>query len=172
MRGVVLRDKDVAVRCDRNRIGLEETVGRLAAAGLAQRHQDLAFGTKFKDLHATAVFGGIVGYPDIARSIDGEAIRHLQQATAEMAQHLAVRRKRDHGIEQRAGAAIGAAAVIGPDRAVGGDGDTCRRTPTASIGQRRETHAALKRIGGVVDARRARLSQSGLRPQQGRRDGE
>jgi hypothetical protein len=88
---VVLPDKDVAIGRDRHRVGLEATVGRLATAGLAQRHQDLAFGAEFEDLHAAAVFGGIVGHPDIAGRIHGKAMEHLQQATAEVAQHLAVR---------------------------------------------------------------------------------
>jgi hypothetical protein len=42
MGGMVLRDENIAIRSDRHRIGLEEAVLRLAAAGLAQRHQDLA----------------------------------------------------------------------------------------------------------------------------------
>ena len=81
-------------------VGLKKSVRRLAAAGFAQCHQYLAVGAEFIDLPAATVFGGIIGHPGIAGIIDGEAMRHLKQAAAEMAEHLAVRRKGDDGIER------------------------------------------------------------------------
>src|SRR5262249_22992722 len=76
-------NENVAIGCDQYRGRRVERVRTVARrSGLAEREQDLAFGTEFEDLMALAVLALAVGDPDIAVVVDEDAVRKHEHSGA------------------------------------------------------------------------------------------
>ena len=136
-------NEDVAIGRHLHVAGFVELAG--AGTGLtrdAERHQHFAFGTELDYLVAFGAFFVAlgVGYPDVAFVIDMDAMGQYEQSGAETGQHFAgkavdLENRIDEIVVAAAGQGEAAAAVIGPDVAIGADIDARRRAPYTVVGK-------------------------------------
>ena len=154
VRPVTVGHEDVAVRRDEHVGRLVERVGTVAGdARLAERHQHLAVRTELVDdlaLVVRRIARAVIGHPDVAVLVDVKTVREVEQPGAELPEQLARGVEVQNRIELRSDAGVGAAAVVGPDRAVGREVDAGRGSPLASVRKLAKAHARLVRIRLVV----------------------
>src|SRR5258708_1567412 len=132
-RGMAVGDENIAVRRRDHIAGrLEMAVIVAALARGAQPHQDLAGWRKLNDLQSLAAVlaDGAIGNPDIAVTIDMQAMGEHEQPGADALDRFAGGHvELDDGRVVGAVATIGAAAVDGPDLAMRATLDPGARTP-------------------------------------------
>src|SRR5262245_12966789 len=170
-RAVSLRNEDVAVGRNVDVSRLIEGVGGARIAGdarLAQRHQYLAVLAELDDGLAFAAFRDRVRDPNVAVTIDVEAVRIVHHAAAEFGLHVAVGIELHDRIERRATAVLRGTAVERPQAlTVGIDLDADGRAPGPPRRQLRPILLQLIRIGigvGIIGLGEYPLSgQSGER---------
>ena len=134
--GVPFGDEDVAIGSDRHIGRLIEQAGLGAGdSGLAQRHQNLAIGAEFENLHAPAIPGLFVGHPEVALPIDRGTVREDKHALAPSLQQVARRVELENGRLSAAGAGVVVAAVDNVDAAVGRHFHGCDRGPWRVVGR-------------------------------------
>ncbi len=161
-----LGDEDAAVGSNQDVVRLGELRRRIARlTGRAERHQEFSLRAELQ--HRVALALGVgellqfgfgcrarIDDPHVALAIDIHAVRPEDLSRAEALHDLAVGIELDDGIDVRARAHIGAAAIAGPDVfAVDVDVDRAHRSPSPSVRQRAPVAHGLVRIRQVVDRR-------------------
>src|ERR1051326_1408988 len=170
---MTLSHEDVAVRGDKQRIRLEEERRVPPAAGLAQRHEELAGRTELEDLMAlgrsriarrrcaaspTATRARAVDYPHVVITIDEDAVWRDDQSGAEMRHERSRRIELEDRIETRSRTAVRAASFGDPDtHAVLVYRHGAGRSPHSSLGHLRPARDRLIRIRRVVGRWHRRL---------------
>ena len=95
-------DEDVAVRRGHHRGWRVELIGRAAGlVRLAKHEQHLAVRAELEHLVALAAAAEPVGHPDVARTVDVQAMRKQQQAGAEALDQLAGAIELEDRVERR-----------------------------------------------------------------------
>ena len=113
---MTVRDKNIAVGRDQNRVGFVECVMTGAGdAGLAQDAQHFAVVVELQHVIAEAVPDMTVRHPDVIVLVDGHAVGEKEFSCAERFDEIPMRVEFHHRIELGAVAIIGAAAIHHPD---------------------------------------------------------
>ena len=148
---MAVSDEDVAVgRHDHVRRLIEGVLGSAGNTRLAERHQHFSFSAEFDDDVTLAALADLIGDPDVAVTVDRDAVRHREYAGTEALQVFAGSIEFDHRRHVVIRATVAAAALGRPQVTVTIEVNGADRAPAPAIRQFGPAilHIRIRRILG------------------------